>query len=133
MATYLLGCVQVQQLGNTVTKSIEALPNFDSKHLSAIETLFLAGLSSRHKSIANQSINLWNHTFGASTDMEYSESLRKKLSRLNRHADIAMQKSNIEEDLEVGVAMSELRMVFTDCFVVCLKFDQLYRNSRLFR
>ena len=99
-------------------KSIEALPNFDSKHLSAIEILIIACLSSRHKSIANESITLWNHTFGASVDIEYSAPLRRTLSRLNKYTDILMQEPNLEQEIEVRLVPQKFFNLFANPFKV---------------
>ena len=68
----------------------------------------VASLSSRHKSIVNEFITLWNHTFGISIDIEYSETLRRTLSRLNKYTDILMYQRNVEEETEVGVTTPTL-------------------------
>lgn len=94
--------LQIQVLWSSITKIIETLPRLDASHLSTIETLIKAGLSSRHKSIVNESILSWNRSFGLVQDIKYSVALRETLLRLRRITDIEMPDLNAGDETEVG-------------------------------
>ena len=93
---------QIQGLWSTITKIIEGLPRLDTSQLSAMEILIRAGLSSRHKSIVNESVLLWNRTFGLVQDIECSVGLREILLRLRRITDIEMPDLHMGDETEVG-------------------------------
>ena len=62
----------------------------------------ISSLSSRHRSILNDAIVLWNGTFGTAETLEYSENLRKVLSRLNKVTELQLPTFPQEADSEVS-------------------------------
>ena len=67
---------------------MENLPDFSSSSLSRYQGLVLSGLRSRHKSIVNDSISMWNCTFGCADTLEYPKDLHLTLSKLKRVAEL---------------------------------------------
>ncbi len=60
----------------------------------------MSSLTSRHQAILNQSIELWNCTFGNADFLEYRDDLRTALAKLRSVTD--MQLPNFpEDDIEV--------------------------------
>jgi len=88
----------------TITAVIHSLPRLNTT-LSALQGLLLAGLSSRHRTILNMSIGLWNSTFGLMNDVTYPETLRKALLRLASVTEIELQ------GLPVGEVSSDVSVV----------------------
>jgi hypothetical protein len=65
-----------------------------------IETLIVSSLKSRHKAILNDSILLWNRTFGRVDKLDYPAALRPVLLRLRTLTDIELP-NFAEDDNEV--------------------------------
>ncbi|MCJ1245086.1 hypothetical protein MMC30_002287 [Trapelia coarctata] len=86
----------VLQMWETITAVIRSLPRLDTT-LSALQGLLLAGLSSRHRTIFNLSIDLWNSTFGLMSDVTYPETLRKLLLRLASITEVELQGLPVED------------------------------------
>lgn len=84
------------------TTAIESLPKIDSGLLSIIETLILSSLKSRHKAFLNQSILLWNRTFGSLDELEYPIALRPVLLRLRTLTELQLPNFMAEENTEVS-------------------------------
>ena len=74
----------------TVKESLENAPKFDSSFLAGNQDLLSSCLRSRHKPILNQSILMWNRTFGAANSLEYPERLQKVLLKLRGVTDIQL-------------------------------------------
>lgn len=87
--------------------ALESLPKIDSGTLSTIEALIVSSLKSRHKSILNDSILLWNRTFGIVEGLEYPDALRPVLLRLRTLTNLELPNFK-EDDNDV-------------CFLVCCK------------
>lgn len=81
--------------------AIESLPKIDSGLLSIIETIIASSLKSRHKAILNNSILLWNRTFGNVDGLEYPATLRPVLLRLRSLTDLELPNFPPEDDTEV--------------------------------
>lgn len=81
--------------------AIESLPKVDGGLLSTIETLIISSLRSRHKAILNQSILLWNRTFGSVDVLEYPNALRPVLLRLRTLTDLDLPNFTVDDDTEV--------------------------------
>jgi hypothetical protein len=59
--------------------------------MADLEPLLCSGLESRHKSIVNQAIRMWNSTFGHSKQtLEYPDRLKQALQRLRPIADLQL-------------------------------------------
>lgn len=71
-----------------ICSKITMIPGIDSNALSKSETLLCAGLNSRHKSLVNSTIELWNTTYGMVCDLEYPSEVVKALVRLRSVADL---------------------------------------------
>jgi len=110
---------------------IESVPDSSSQFLASIQTLVASSLRSRHKSILNDAISMWNHTFGCADTLEYPENLRKHLKKLKAGVDIELPGFVEDEGDEVGngsmhtviaTAHTHLAFVFTVQF--CLNSGQ---------
>lgn len=73
------------------------IPKFDTSLLSLIDVIFSAGLSSRHRSILNRSIELWNSTFGFSADLRYPPSILPIVQRLRLVTEIQLPGLCVDE------------------------------------
>ena len=95
--------MQVKQLWAVIATVIDSLPGKDSTMLQLLETLMVSSLRSRHKSIVNESIALWNRTFGVAEYLEYSDGLRAALLRVRSVTEILVPGLSEEDDIEVYV------------------------------
>ena len=86
----------------TARTSLESAPIFDSNQLANFQALVTSCLSSRHKLILNQSILMWNRTFGAADRLKYPEELQKTLSKLKAATDIRLPDFPDIKDSEVS-------------------------------
>ncbi|SLM33787.1 Telomere-associated protein Rif1, N-terminal [Lasallia pustulata] len=91
----------VQQLCAVIVTAIDSLPRKDSKLLQVLETLIVSCLRSRHKSIVNESLALWNRTFGTAKHLEYSNDLRAALLRLRSITEVFVPGRSEEDEVEV--------------------------------
>jgi hypothetical protein len=64
--------------------------NSHSNILKALEILICAGLESKHQTIVNATIRLWNSMFGSCEALEYPEHAKAALLRLRVVADIQL-------------------------------------------
>jgi hypothetical protein len=64
--------------------------NSHSNILKALEMLICAGLESKHQTIVNATIRLWNSMFGSCEALEYPEHAKAALLRLRVVADIQL-------------------------------------------
>ena len=62
--------------------SIERCAVFDTRFLFNIQELVIAGFRSRHKAVVNESIAMWNNTFGIEDTLEYPEDLKAVMQKL---------------------------------------------------
>ena len=70
--------------------------------LRQFDALVTSSLSSRHRSILNDAIALWNGTFGTAEHLEYPDDLRIALSRLSKVTDLQLPSFPDEDDTEVS-------------------------------
>ena len=73
---------QVKDMWQTIMGAIQNLPTFSSSTLSKHHHLLLSSLKSRHRSIANDSLEMWNRTFGCAESLEYPDELHLLLTKL---------------------------------------------------
>ena len=73
-----------------VVNSIERFLVFDTRSLFSMQELLIAGFRSRHKSIVNKAIAMWNSTFGGEDGLEYPEGLGKILQKLKFVAELRL-------------------------------------------
>lgn len=104
------------KLWAATTTAIESLPKIDSGLLSMIETFVVSSLKSRHKAFLNQSILLWNRTFGSVDGLEYPKALRPILLRLRTLTELELPNFTVDDDTEV-----------------CLHHSSCSNNARLMR
>ena len=102
------------KLWAATTTAIESLPKIDSGLLSIIETFVVSSLKSRHKAFLNQSILLWNRTFGSVDGLEYPKALRPVLLRLRTLTELELPNFTVDDDTEV-----------------CLHHSSCFNNARL--
>ena len=70
--------------------SIERFEVFDTRSLFSMQELLIACFGSRHKSIVNKAIAMWNNTFGGQDGLEYPEGLREILQKLKLVAELRL-------------------------------------------
>lgn len=95
--------MQVNQLWEVIVTAVDSLPGKDSTLLQLLENLMVSSLRSRHKSIINESIALWNRKFGVAEHLEYSDDLRAALLKLRSVTDILVPGLSEEDNIEVDV------------------------------
>lgn len=93
--------LQVRDLWFVCRGIIETLPHTQAT-LAQYEALIIPSLTSRHQSILNDSIELWNGTFGIADALEYSPALRNALSRLSKVTELQLPNFPYEDDTEVS-------------------------------
>lgn len=86
----LIESAKVKNLSSLVSIVIEQFPNHNTRLLFNIRQLVLSGLKSRHRSIVNQFILLWNRTFGCAKRLEYPEELCGTLFKFQCTTDIQL-------------------------------------------
>lgn len=94
---------QVKRLWAVLVTAINSLPGKDNTLLQLLENLMVSGLQSRHKTIVNECIVMWNRTFGAAEHLEYSVDLRAALLRIRSITDVLVPGLSEENDIEVVV------------------------------
>ncbi len=70
--------------------SIEHSVVFDTRYLFSIQELMVAGFRSRHKAVVNESIVMWNRTFGVEDALEYPKDLRTILQKLRSMTELRL-------------------------------------------
>ena len=70
--------------------SIENSVVFNTRFLFSIQELMVASFRSRHKSVVNESIAMWNKTFGIEDTLEYPEDLRTILQKLRSVTELRL-------------------------------------------
>ncbi len=112
---------QAKKLWTAVTVAIKAVPKSDNALLTSIQDLIVSSLTSRHQAIMNESIELWNCTFGNAEFLEYRDDLRTALSKLKSVTE--MQLPNFpEDDVEVSEVKASMENNFrksTDSSRLC--------------
>ena len=73
-----------------VVNSIEHSGVFDTKFLFGIQELVVAGFRSRHKAVVNESIAMWNNTFGVEASLEYPKDLKTILQKLRSLTELRL-------------------------------------------
>lgn len=96
--------MQVKQLWAVIVTAVDSLPGKDTTLLQLLETLIVSSLRSRHRSIVNESIALWNRTFGVAETLDYSDGLRAALLRVRSVTDILVPGLSEEDDIEVDLS-----------------------------
>lgn len=82
---------------------IEGLPQKDSNILRALEPLLCSAFESKHRSIVNAAIMLWNSTFGSQATLEYPPCILVALRRLQGIADLQLPSFPKDSEDEVCV------------------------------
>ena len=89
-----------------VVTAIETSPKIDGRFLLAIETLMISSLKSKQKAVINESIQLWNQTFGTAKSLEYPASLLPVLVKLRTLTDISLPTFPKGIDIDVSTLRS---------------------------
>ena len=93
--------LQIVELWSAITSSIETLPSKDSSMPRLLEPLILSGFQSQHRGVVNETIRMWNSTFGCVEGLEYPDSLKHALQRLRSMVDLQLRNfpTSPEEDV----------------------------------
>lgn len=81
---------KIIQLWSAFTAAIETLPNKDSSMLRLLEPLILSGFQSKHRGVVNETIKMWNDTFGYLEFLDYPDGLRHYLQRLRSLVELRL-------------------------------------------
>ena len=104
--------------------SIENTVVFNTRFLFSIQELMVASFRSRHKSIVNESIAMWNNTFGIEDTLEYPEDLRIILQKLRSITELRLPsfpKRNSEEVSRLSLPAENARAyVSRPCLRLCV-------------
>ena len=71
-----------------MVNAIESCPDHNTQLLLNLQHVLLPGFRSRHMSILNRCVVLWNRTFGNAEALEYPENLRNAFLRLRSITDL---------------------------------------------
>lgn len=93
----------MKRLWKTVLQALESVAKPDSNFLSMLQDIFLAGFQSRHRSIVNNMITMWNHTFARVDNLEYPAELQAVLTNLRPTVDLELPGFVEDAELEVSV------------------------------
>ncbi|KAK5124935.1 hypothetical protein LTR85_001125 [Meristemomyces frigidus] len=80
----------VSSTWHQLLQMLDALPQKDTTLLRALQPLVVAGFSSPHKAIVNQTIVFWNASFGCQDTLEYPPELEKVLRARAAETDLAL-------------------------------------------
>ena len=97
----LICLFQVKEMWQTVMIAIQNLPAFSTSTLSKHQHLLLYSLKSRHRSIANDSLEMWNRTFGCAQSLEYPDELHTLLTKLQPVTELILPTFPDTKDKEV--------------------------------
>ena len=107
-----------------VMNSIEHSVVFDTRFLFSIQDLVVAGFRSRHKTVVNEAIIMWNSTFGGEGTLEYPEDLRDTLQKLRSMTELRLPsfpELNGEEVSGLRLAAFNAKAdVPRSCFRLCI-------------
>ena len=67
-----------------------------------LEPLILSGFQSKHRGVVNETIRMWNDTFGCVESLEYPECLRYYLQRLRSLVDLRLPGFPESHEEDVG-------------------------------
>ena len=82
--------------------TIENMPDHNTAALFNVQHVVLSGFKSRSQSILNQSITMWNRTFGRAEALEYPEEIRKVLLILRSMTEMQLPSLQEAETDQVG-------------------------------
>lgn len=88
--SFLLTTLQVLETWSIILRLLNTCPKKDSALLKALEPLFVAGLSSPHKTIVKDTIRFWNQSFGTEDSLDYPSTLRDVLRTRAMDTDIEL-------------------------------------------
>ena len=87
-----------------VATSIESVPESSNELLSDMATLITASLRSRHKTILNHAVQMWNRKFGCSERLDYTDDLRSALLDLKLLTEVDTPGLIDEQSQQVSVS-----------------------------
>ena len=88
-----------------MSRLIQAIPDLASIDLQTIQPLLVAAISSPHKRVVNDAIELWNETFGMQQSLDCPEQLLGVLRLRAEHADIFLHGSAADVREATGEAL----------------------------
>ena len=98
---------QVQAGWQSIVQLLKTLPFKDSALLKVLEPLLVAGFSSPHRTIVNQTIIYWNETFGSAESLDYPDKLESVLRARLADADISLPTFPESDDDRVPATLPE--------------------------
>lgn len=104
--------------------AIEHSVIFDTRFLYSIQELVVAGFRSRHKAVVNESVIMWNGTFGGQDTLEYPQDLGTILQKLRPMTELRLPnlpELDGEEVSELDLAAFNARAdVPRSCLRLCI-------------
>ena len=92
---------QAKEMWRTTMMIVQNLPEFSTGTLCDYKMLISSSLKSRHVSIVNDSLEMWNRTFGCAESLEYPEEIHMLLMRLKPVTEISLPTFSETEGDEV--------------------------------
>ncbi|KAL8659721.1 MAG: hypothetical protein Q9226_000277 [Calogaya cf. arnoldii] len=77
-------------LWKTIVEALESVAKPDSNFLKMFKDLLKAGFRSRHRSVVNSMITVWNRIFVGADSLEYPDALQAVLMRLRTTVDLEL-------------------------------------------
>ena len=90
-------------LWKTVVEALESVAKPDSNFLDMLVELFKAFFSSRHRSVVNSMITVWNRIFAGADSLEYPDALQAVLTTLRTTVDLELPDFIDHAEPEVSV------------------------------
>lgn len=84
-----------------IVDTIKSVAKPESSSLAFISDLLAAGFRSRHKTIVNDLIVVWNHSFGKAKALEYPATLHHVLARIRLSTEVELPGFVDDETTEV--------------------------------
>ena len=95
----------MKDLWKAVLDALESVAKPDSKLLSMLQDLFTAGFGSRHRSVVNSMITMWDHTFATAASLQYPVELQAVFTKLRRTVDLELPGLIEDGEPEVSVQL----------------------------
>ena len=92
---------KVRSLWSVAKATIENMSH-NNASLILFQGLMSSSLRSRHRTIVNDAISLWNKTFGAVAELKYPDELLKTLARLREVTEIELPTFPEVENVDVS-------------------------------
>ncbi|KAL8989903.1 MAG: hypothetical protein Q9177_001315 [Variospora cf. flavescens] len=92
---------RIRKMWEIIVDTIKSVAKPESSSLAFISDLLAAGFRSRHKTIVNDLVVVWNHSFGKAKALEYPATLHHVLARIRLSTEVELPGFVDDETTEV--------------------------------